>query len=479
MRLGALVVHFFLAFIAVIPDLAFGDFDHDIAYTSACSSACSCSGQTSVAFASYWCAAAWISCPCPHPSYAAGASQSRSELHCPSVCRDGIHKTALAMSHLLQDGQAFYATMCMVWQNMAGSHGLHLSTWLRSAPATACGIGGLESSWTGQCPRTQAHAQKEVTERQARWWFSSTKWSTARSTRSCYTLLSAWQLGTKSRQWAICAPSDASAPSCATAELCSATPAAPSTGTSACARPILDTADESNAGPQRSTNGGNELYTICGRAPPTEHLGSLAPFRGDLDSGGSTSSSESGPNQSSTQSWPSPCQCARDWTSQDRSCRSRSGPLAADYIMENFSPIQRVSMEGICQPLPVPGDRHSESDHSCQSPTGTGPASVWQNVRSCARWLYSDLGRRGWHRQLRVEAGQRRGDEVRGRHKIAAGLSQVVDSLQQLSDQAEAEERKAKRLRSSGDTPPGEAPAPSSTPAQLPSMQPFGTPGVK
>jgi hypothetical protein len=63
--------------------------------------------------------------------------------------------------------------------------------------------------------------------------------------------------------------------------------------------------------------------------------------------------------------------------------------------------------------------------------------------------------------------------------KIAAGLSQVVDSLQQLSDQAEAEERKAKRLRSSGDTPPGEAPAPSSTPAQLPSMQPFGTPGVK
>lgn len=64
-------------------------------------------------------------------------------------------------------------------------------------------------------------------------------------------------------------------------------------------------------------------------------------------------------------------------------------------------------------------------------------------------------------------------------HKIAAGLSQVVDSLQQLSDQAEAEERKAKRLRSSGDTPPGEAPAPSSTPAQLPSMQPFGTPGVK
>lgn len=63
-------------------------------------------------------------------------------------------------------------------------------------------------------------------------------------------------------------------------------------------------------------------------------------------------------------------------------------------------------------------------------------------------------------------------------HKISAGLTQVVNSLQELSDQAEAEERKAKRLRSSGELQGGEASAPSATPT-LPSMQPFGTPGVK
>jgi len=80
-----------------------------------------------------------------------------------------------------------------------------------------------------------------------------------------------------------------------------------------------------------------------------------------------------------------------------------------------------------------------------------------------------------------AESKQVKDEEMKSEatHKITAGLSQVVNSLQQLSEQAEAEERKAKRLRSSGDIQPGEAPAPSSAPAQLPSMQPFGTPGVK
>ena len=79
------------------------------------------------------------------------------------------------------------------------------------------------------------------------------------------------------------------------------------------------------------------------------------------------------------------------------------------------------------------------------------------------------------------ELKQVKDEEMRSEatHKIAAGLSPVVTSLQELSEQAEAEERKAKRMRGSGDVPLGEAPAPSSTPAQLPSMQPFGTPGVK
>lgn len=62
--------------------------------------------------------------------------------------------------------------------------------------------------------------------------------------------------------------------------------------------------------------------------------------------------------------------------------------------------------------------------------------------------------------------------------KIAAGLTQVVHSLQELSDQAEAEERKAKRLRKAGDEPHGDAQPPSSAPTLPPSMQPFGTPGV-
>ena len=79
------------------------------------------------------------------------------------------------------------------------------------------------------------------------------------------------------------------------------------------------------------------------------------------------------------------------------------------------------------------------------------------------------------------ELKQAKDEEMRSEasHKIAAGLTQVVNSLQELSDQAEAEERKAKRHRGSGESPPGDTPAPSSTPAQLPSMQPFGTPGVK
>lgn len=61
--------------------------------------------------------------------------------------------------------------------------------------------------------------------------------------------------------------------------------------------------------------------------------------------------------------------------------------------------------------------------------------------------------------------------------KIAIGLEQVVHSLQELSDQAEAEERKAKRVRKSSEATDAGG-APSSAHAGLPSMQPFGTPGA-
>ena len=62
--------------------------------------------------------------------------------------------------------------------------------------------------------------------------------------------------------------------------------------------------------------------------------------------------------------------------------------------------------------------------------------------------------------------------------KIAAGLTQVVHSLQELSDQAEAEERKAKRIRKSSEAVgPGAESSLPSVPAGPPSMQPFGAPG--
>ena len=58
--------------------------------------------------------------------------------------------------------------------------------------------------------------------------------------------------------------------------------------------------------------------------------------------------------------------------------------------------------------------------------------------------------------------------------KIGLGLSQVVNSLQALSEQAEAEERKSKHLRKASDGEDGASP-----PQALPSMQPFGKAGVQ
>lgn len=58
--------------------------------------------------------------------------------------------------------------------------------------------------------------------------------------------------------------------------------------------------------------------------------------------------------------------------------------------------------------------------------------------------------------------------------KIAIGLTQVVSSLQELSEHAEAEERKSKRLRKALDGEDGNA-----VPKSLPSMQPFGKAGVQ
>lgn len=59
--------------------------------------------------------------------------------------------------------------------------------------------------------------------------------------------------------------------------------------------------------------------------------------------------------------------------------------------------------------------------------------------------------------------------------RISDGLNNVVNSLQELSDQAEAEEHKSKRHRTQEAPDPGAA-LPSST---LPSMQPFGQAGAK
>ena len=58
--------------------------------------------------------------------------------------------------------------------------------------------------------------------------------------------------------------------------------------------------------------------------------------------------------------------------------------------------------------------------------------------------------------------------------KIAIGLTQVVSSLQQLSEHAEAEERKSKRLRKDVDGDDGTV-----VHKSLPSMQPFGKAGVQ
>ena len=78
------------------------------------------------------------------------------------------------------------------------------------------------------------------------------------------------------------------------------------------------------------------------------------------------------------------------------------------------------------------------------------------------------------------ELAQIKDEEMRSEstQKIAAGLTQVVNSLQELSEHAEAEERKAKRLRKSGEDPQGDGPQHSSVPTLPPSMQPFGTPGA-
>ena len=58
--------------------------------------------------------------------------------------------------------------------------------------------------------------------------------------------------------------------------------------------------------------------------------------------------------------------------------------------------------------------------------------------------------------------------------KIAIGLTQVVSSLQELSEHAEAEERKSKRLRKALDSEEGPGVSKS-----YPSMQPFGKAGVQ
>jgi hypothetical protein len=58
--------------------------------------------------------------------------------------------------------------------------------------------------------------------------------------------------------------------------------------------------------------------------------------------------------------------------------------------------------------------------------------------------------------------------------KIAIGLTQVVSSLQELSEHAEAEERKSKRLRKALDGEDGNGASKS-----FPSMMPFGKAGVQ
>ena len=77
------------------------------------------------------------------------------------------------------------------------------------------------------------------------------------------------------------------------------------------------------------------------------------------------------------------------------------------------------------------------------------------------------------------ELKQVKDEEMRSEatQKIAEGLTQVVHSLQELTDHAEAEERKAKRLRKSGEESGGEGLPPTPV-SSLPSMQPFGTPGA-
>jgi flagellar hook-associated protein FlgK len=62
--------------------------------------------------------------------------------------------------------------------------------------------------------------------------------------------------------------------------------------------------------------------------------------------------------------------------------------------------------------------------------------------------------------------------------RIHEGLSTVVSSLQELTDRAEIEEQQAKRQRRAVVAPDEDAGDATSL-SSFPSMQPFGTPGVK
>ena len=414
-----------------------------------------------------------------HPHSFGSASQSRLEVPCQDPRRDGYNKATVEVPYLLQDRETFHAQMCMVWQDLAGGHGLHLPAWLCSEPATAWGIGGLGPSGSGKCPGTKAHAPQKVQERKARWWLTSSRWSTARSTRCSFSVLPPWQLGTKPRQWAVYVSSAASAPCGAAAELCSATSAPLPQGP--VSAPDQFWLQQMNQMPVL-----NAVPAAAQNATPTAAELHLQNILGALRHSEETWTPEVQQAVQQVDQTNLQLNLGQVHASVHEIGRAKTEVAEAEAARLRLITSWRTFLQYSVSRWKEYASLFQSQETAIQNQIAAAKAQLIQAQRQFGRT--SEVVRDGSipisddeEGVDNAESKQVKDEEMKSEatHKITAGLSQVVNSLQQLSEQAEAEERKAKRLRSSGDIQPGEAPAPSSAPAQLPSMQPFGTPGVK
>ena len=201
-------MHFLIVLIAILALII--EVFSDYSYQEACFAQSKSSGPLPVAPAPHWCEDTRFGCTAAHPLGSSGAPQSRLEVPRQDLSSHGYRQTALEMPGVLQDGQAIYATMCLVWQNMAGGDGLHVPTWhcQRSALHPCCY--DMVSGWSWRCTEPQSHSQTQVQARQEEWRKQS-KWrADARVCGSQYSVLSARELGAASGPGAIYARDDAS-----------------------------------------------------------------------------------------------------------------------------------------------------------------------------------------------------------------------------------------------------------------------------